>query len=271
MRRSVLAQNGPTYKTLQLTYNCVQLANLNFCCLEIKSPLESSDRMETCKLMFLLCLLVVLCGSTDSFGFNFPRSLRSQTFKHFRGGLLQQQVGSTVNEESFPQTVPDFKIPTQASAESSSPPHKSFGFFKKHLNLSFGEKIIGKFLSMIMEDTDLVRIISKALNVIFWVFLALSTAGTIGVDTKPFLSLLSIGGLTIGFALRDLLNTTFAGMFLLFSRPFTKGSVISTNGFKGTVLKVDWHYVKLADFESKQTIMIPLNLVYAAPIVVEKY
>ncbi len=150
----------------------------------------------------------------------------------------------------------------------------SYGhLFKSFLDLSFVEKFIRKFLSLLIIDPDMLKIVSKGLSIAFWVFAGLSFLGTMGVDTKPFLSLVSISGLTIGFAARDILTNTFAGLFLLFSRPFVRGSVISTCGYTGTVLSVDLRYVKLAcDVNNhQQVVLIPLNMVYSGVISVQKY
>ncbi len=143
--------------------------------------------------------------------------------------------------------------------------------FKNVIDLTFVEKMIKKFLSLIIIDPDMLKIVSKGLSITFWVFASLSFLGTWGFDTKPFLNALSISGLTIGFAAKDVLTNTFAGLFLLFSKPFVRGSVISTCGYTGTVLSIDLRYVKLFDSSSNQEVLIPLNMVYSGPITVQKY
>ena len=76
--------------------------------------------------------------------------------------------------------------------------------------------------------------------------------------------------MTIGFAAKDLITNTFAGIFVLFSRPFHRGSVITVNGFKGKVLSMDLRYVKLYNEINKSEILVPLSVVYGNVITVEK-
>ena len=105
----------------------------------------------------------------------------------------------------------------------------------------FFEKLVTSFVS----DPDLTKFIAKVCSYGFWTFLGLILLGTIGIDTKPLLSLVSVVGITIGFAAKDLLTNSFAGLFILLTRPFQRGDVITVSGMKGKVLSVDLRYVKL--------------------------
>lgn len=85
------------------------------------------------------------------------------------------------------------------------------------------------------------------------------------------LSLLSISGLTIGFAAKDILTDTFAGFYILFIRPFKRGQIISVNGNRGKVMSVDIRYVRLLNLKDKSEILVPLSIVYGHSIVIERY
>jgi small conductance mechanosensitive channel len=92
-----------------------------------------------------------------------------------------------------------------------------------------------------------------------------------GYDTKPLLSLLSVSGLTIGFAAKDILTNTFKGLFILLTKPFHRNWTISVNGFRGKVLSIDSRFVKLQSLQSPFTeILIPLSMIYDTAIVIEK-
>eukprot|EP01038_Epipyxis_sp_PR26KG_P014165 gene14165-19006_t len=136
--------------------------------------------------------------------------------------------------------------------------------------LGFIEWIFRRFYSIFINDLDLLIIISRISSTIFWCFLFLSVIGTIGFDIKPFLSLLSISGLTLGFAAKDILTNIFAGIFIVFTKPFKRGDIITVNGFKGTVLSLDMRYVKLQCVkDSNKITLIPLSMVYGNAIVLE--
>eukprot|EP01036_Dinobryon_divergens_P029622 gene29622-38745_t len=108
------------------------------------------------------------------------------------------------------------------------------------------EPLFERLFSLITQDPDILRISSKICAYLVWINILLSTLGTTGVDIKPILSLLSISALTVGFAAKDLLTDTFAGVSILILRPFQRGDIITVGGFKGTVLSIDLKYVKLA-------------------------
>jgi hypothetical protein len=88
------------------------------------------------------------------------------------------------------------------------------------------ERIFRHAFSLFFSDPDLLKALSLVCSFILWLFLALSLLTSAGLDTRPLLSLLSISGLTIGFASKDILTNTFAGLFVLFTRPFKRGWVI---------------------------------------------
>lgn len=127
-----------------------------------------------------------------------------------------------------------------------------------------------KFVRSIISDPDLTRLVAKAFSYGFWTFIVLILLGTIGIDTKPLLSLISVLGITIGFAAKDLIKNGFAGLFILFTRPFQRGDLILVGSFKGRVLSVDLRYVKLLSVDGKSEIMVPLSLVYGNAITIQK-
>ena len=131
------------------------------------------------------------------------------------------------------------------------------------------ENVFINLLSVLINDPDTIRSVAKIMAGTLWGYLILSFLGTLGIDTKPLLSLLSVFGLTLGFAAKDILNNTFAGIFILFTRPFKRGAVINVAGHRGKVISVDVQYVKLQSMNDKSIILLPLSMVYGNAIVVE--
>jgi len=137
------------------------------------------------------------------------------------------------------------------------------------LSTRFMERFFRRFLSLFFLDPDILRIVSKICATIFWAYLALSALGTIGFDTKPLLSLLSISGLTFGFAAKDILTNLFAGIFIIFTRPFKRGQIISVNNIRGKVMSIDVRYCKLQSLKDKSEMLVPLSVVYSNAITIE--
>ena len=141
---------------------------------------------------------------------------------------------------------------------------------KSFINFRFMESFYKNLLTVFVTDPDTLRIIAKACSWITWAFIILSAFGTFGFDTKPLLSLLSVSGLTVGFAAKDILTNMFKGFFILLTKPFKRGWIISVNGFRGKVISIDSRFVKLESFVDKSEILVPLSMIYDTAIVVER-
>lgn len=136
-------------------------------------------------------------------------------------------------------------------------------------SLRFVEYFFRRCLSILIGDPDALRIISRILHWTFWSLVGLSVAGTLGIDTKPVLSLLSISLVTLGFAGKDVLVTALDGMLLLVARPFSRGQTVTLQGgHRGVVQEITFKYVRLVN-DKKQTVLVPVSQVFNNPIVVE--
>ena len=199
-------------------------------------------------------------------------SYKNKKAFNIKGGW-NSQINNNINNNSnhTSSSTPNnqqSQIPSQSNdikPTSGTPLAKGFW-----INTKFMERFFKRFLSLFFLDPDILRITSKICAGVFWVYMALSTLGTLGFDTKPLLSLFSISGLTIGFAAKDILTNTFAGIFILFTRPFKRGQIISVNNMRGRVVSVDVRYVKLQNTKDKSETLIPLSLVYSNAITIEK-
>ena len=221
-------------------------------------------KMMTMLLLLLLILYSNICNSYVN------RKYHSKLIEVNGGwtGSINQSNGSsnstsTSNQQSSPSSPPSSS--NDIKPTSGTPLAKGFW-----INTKFMERFFKRFLSLFFLDPDIIRITSKICAGVFWVYMALSTLGTLGFDTKPLLSLFSISGLTIGFAAKDILTNTFAGIFILFTRPFKRGQIISVNNMRGRVVSVDVRYVKLQSTKDKSETLIPLSLVYSNAITIEK-
>jgi len=74
-----------------------------------------------------------------------------------------------------------------------------------------------------------------------WTVLAIglvTALAVLGVNVGALVTSLGLAGLTLGFALRDVLANSVAGVTLLMQRPFTIGDTIVVNGTEGVVRDV---------------------------------
>ena len=102
---------------------------------------------------------------------------------------------------------------------------------------------------------------------------AISLLGTLGLDTKPLLSLFTVAGLTFGLAIKRLLSDAFSSLYILVIRPFKRGDVISVGDpgpgeWFGTVESVDMTYVTLT--VDGNEIKMPTSAVYGKSVVLQK-
>lgn len=135
--------------------------------------------------------------------------------------------------------------------------------------MKFFEPLLLKLFSLITDDPDILGYLTKIATTIVWVNILLSLLGTLGIDTKPLLSLLSISGLTFGFAAKDFITDVLAGVLILILRPFKRGDSITVGGCKGTVLSIDLKYVKVATAD-RTVCLIPITTVYKDVIRIHK-
>lgn len=130
------------------------------------------------------------------------------------------------------------------------------------------ESIMKQFFSIFLTDPDILRIVVSTSGFVVWSFMLLSALGSFGFDTKPLVSLLGISGLTVGFAAKDILKDAFAGLFIVFTKPFKRGWVISINGQRGKVISIDTRYVRLQNLKEKGEVLLPLSIVYEHTILI---
>jgi len=92
--------------------------------------------------------------------------------------------------------------------------------------------------------------------------------GTIGIDVMGLITSLGLVGFAVGFALKDAISNTLAGVLLLAYDPFKRGDVIAVAGKQGTVVEIDMRYTTLDATE--QRILVPNSQLLNNVVVVDK-
>ena len=134
--------------------------------------------------------------------------------------------------------------------------------YYKYFHWDIIRTYFNSFLLKLIKDEDIVDITTKTLSGLLWFSLVLGILGTIGFDTKPILSIFGIAGITLGLSLKDVFADLYAGIFVLFTRPFRRGSYINIGEYSGRVISMDMRYVRLYNSKEKVDIVLPVSLVY---------
>lgn len=217
-----------------------------------------------------LCSIVLVLFFLSVDAFTYGRQFKFNHALRYRGGQFGHDIQvshssiaplheTSNNEPSFfKDTIKSIGKPSQSQ------------FLKNILGLKFMENFYTRLLKLAITDVDVLQVIAKSCTYASFVLIAISVLGTLGFDVKVFLSILSIASLTVGFAAKDVLANTIAGMILLISKPFTRGSIIRTCGYKGTVMSVDARYVHLYDHALQSNVLIPLGMVYSQPVIIDQ-
>jgi hypothetical protein len=82
------------------------------------------------------------------------------------------------------------------------------------------------------------------------------TASVFNVNPAAALTVGSFGGLVVGFATQTILSHVVAGVFILLTRPFTFGDIITVSGHTGTVKEIKlMHLILEAEDGTKETLI----------------
>jgi small conductance mechanosensitive channel len=95
---------------------------------------------------------------------------------------------------------------------------------------------------------------------------AIIALGVMGVQVTALVASLGLAGVTIGFALKDVLANSMAGVLLLVQRPFTIGDSITVAGFEGAVVDIRVRDTMLRCGDGR-VVFIPNSIVFESPIV----
>ena len=95
---------------------------------------------------------------------------------------------------------------------------------------------------------------------------ALFILNLFGINTASIVTLIGVGGLSIGFALKDAISNMASGLMLLFLRPFKNGDAVEVGQTVGTIKAIGLFTTRLQTFSGVYVCM-PNNLFWTTPIV----
>lgn len=103
-------------------------------------------------------------------------------------------------------------------------------------------------------------IIGFIARVTIWSFVVLLTLDNLGVEIKPLLAGLGIGGIAVALAVQNVLGDLFASLAITLDRPFVVGDVLEVDSFSGTVEYIGVKSTRLRSVSGEQIIIPNANL-----------
>jgi small-conductance mechanosensitive channel len=89
--------------------------------------------------------------------------------------------------------------------------------------------------------------------------------GALGIDAGALIAGLGLTGLAIGFAMRDILENTTAGLLLSFTQPFSIGDWIRVGDVEGSVVDLTVHITRIRTANGTE-IRLPNRTIYTSII-----
>ena len=137
-------------------------------------------------------------------------------------------------------------------------------FFLFWLAAHFAHKIILKVSQKSKLNPVILDLATTTVKITLLAFGAVTALGTIGINISALVASLGLTGFALGFALRDALSNTLAGILILVYCTFKINDKILVTGFEGIVTKINLRYTTLQAEDA--TILIPNATMFSNPI-----
>jgi len=106
-------------------------------------------------------------------------------------------------------------------------------------------------------------VILFAAGLIVWAMVMLLALDNLGVQIKPLLAGLGIGGIAIALAVQTVLSDLLASMSIALDKPFGLGDFLSLGDFQGTVERIGVKSTQLRSISGEQIILANADIVRA--------
>ena len=126
------------------------------------------------------------------------------------------------------------------------------------------QKVIHRIGKRSGLNPDIVGLLDRVVKAGIIVFGIVTALGTAHVNVSALVASLGLTGFALGFALKDALSNTLAGILILIYQPFRRGDHIITSGFDGTVEQIDLRYTTLSSAGDR--ILIPNSTMFTNPV-----
>ena len=121
--------------------------------------------------------------------------------------------------------------------------------------INFFTKATAKLMEKRNLDSSLRGFLSSLINWGLKIFLFITVAGQLGVETTSFAAIVAAAGLAIGMALQGSLSNFAGGALIMIFRPFKIGDYIEAQGEQGVVKEIQIFTTKLNTVDNKEVIL----------------
>jgi small-conductance mechanosensitive channel len=111
--------------------------------------------------------------------------------------------------------------------------------------------------------TGSMEVIVFVAGLIIWAMVALLALDNLGVQIKPLLAGLGIGGIAIALAVQTVLGDLLASMSITLDKPFSIGDSLTIGDFQGTVEHIGIRSTKLRSLSGEQIVISNADLIKA--------
>lgn len=195
------------------------------------------------------------------------------------GHSVAAVVGHSRGAAAVPSCIRRFAAGPVA-ASGKTPPEEDLAAKSDRDRGRFLSGYIARLLkaSGTVPDADLRRLISKGAAWSAYGGIGFIGLGTLGVDTSPLVASLSVAGITVGFAARDLASNYISGLLMALAKPFNRGDHITVgkagDGVTGIIEAIDMRYTFLrpvGKVAGARVLMVPNSKIMSSVIQVDGY
>jgi small conductance mechanosensitive channel len=128
---------------------------------------------------------------------------------------------------------------------------------------------IARAVALRAGSSGLARVLGRigaGFTVLLGIFIGAAIAFP-SINAADLFSVLGIGGVAIGFAFRDILQNSLAGILLLLTRPFRLGDQIKAGEFEGTVEDIQIRATTIRTYDNRRAV-IPNSDLFSGKVLV---
>lgn len=112
--------------------------------------------------------------------------------------------------------------------------------------LKFSDIFINNILRGFDKKVASISIIKNIVKILLISIIAIIILSSLKISIVPILGTLGIGGLTLAFALKDILANFFAGFYIITSKQFKVDDFVELEtGEKGAIIDINWRTIQI--------------------------
>ena len=112
-------------------------------------------------------------------------------------------------------------------------------------------KIVNKVCEKRGVEISLQRFFNNMIKVVFYICLALTVIGILGIDTTSLIAMFASASLAIGMALSGTMQNFAGGVMILLLRPYRIGDYVEAQGQAGTIKEISLFNTVITTVDNK--------------------